>query len=123
MSMTSTEYVRWMPPANGLLPQAPLHSESLLHSVTKKDRPVQGAASDGVLGGGRGDEGETVQTVHEQRWSHLLHAVAIFSFVSPPLMQVLGLMPRSVLAGLFLFMGQQSLCVNPILYRFFQLLT
>ena len=112
-----------LPPANGLLPQAPLHSESLLHSVPKKDRPVQGAAGHNVLGGDRGDEGETVQTVHEQRWSHLLHAVGIFAFVSPPLMHVLGLTPTSVLAGLFLFMGQQSLCTNPILYRFLQLLT
>ena len=32
-------------------------------------------------------------------------------------MRVLGLTPTSVLAGLFLFMGEQSLCVNPVLYR------
>lgn len=108
-----------LPPANGLLPQAPLHSESLLHAaVPKEDRPGQGGETVQAV-----QAVQAVQTVHEQRWSHLLHAAGIFAFVSPPLMQVLGLTPTSVLAGLFLFMGQQSLCTNPILYRFLQLLT
>ncbi|KAI5803623.1 HCO3 transporter family-domain-containing protein [Peziza echinospora] len=97
-----------IPPANGLLPQAPLHSESLLHDE-KIENP------DGTV---------TVrQTVYEQRWSHLLHAIGIFVFVSPPFMKVLGLTPTSVLAGLFIFMGEQSLSVNPILYRFLDILT
>jgi hypothetical protein len=61
--------------------------------------------------------------VHEQRWSHLLHALGILVCVSSPLMHVLGLTPTSVLAGLFLFMGEQSLAVNPILWRIFHLLT
>ncbi|KAK6359902.1 hypothetical protein TWF696_001029 [Orbilia brochopaga] len=93
-----------IPPANGLLPQAPLHSESLLHDEIDK-------------------EGKKVQMVYEQRWSHLLHALGILAFVSPPFMHVLGLTPTSVLAGLFLFMGQQSLSVNPILRRVFEMLT
>lgn len=38
-------------------------------------------------------------------------------------MHVLGLTPTSVLAGLFLYMGEQSLSVNPILFRFFHMLT
>ncbi|PUU73356.1 HCO3 transporter family-domain-containing protein [Tuber borchii] len=82
-----------IPPANGLLPQAPLHSESLLH-----DEAVE-------------------------RWSHHLHAIGIMLFVSPPFMHVLGLIPTSVLVGLFLYMGEQSLSVNPILFRFFNILT
>ena len=97
-----------IPPANGLLPQAPLHSESLLHNEKI-------AHEDGTE--------EVIRTVHEQRWSHLLHAIGILVFVSPPFMKVLGLTPTSVLAGLFLFMGEQSLSVNPILYRFLDLLT
>ncbi|KAI5777663.1 HCO3 transporter family-domain-containing protein [Geopyxis carbonaria] len=98
-----------IPPANGLLPQAPLHSESLLHT----EKPPKDAPADTV----------PVVTVHEQRWSHLLHAVGISAFVAPPLMHVLGLTPTSVLAGLFLFMGEQSLATNPILFRFFNMLT
>jgi hypothetical protein len=77
--------------------------------------------------------------VYEQCWSHLLHAAGILACVSPPLMRVLGLTPTSVLARLFLFMGEQSLavkyvskfehftklipCDSPALYRIFYLLT
>jgi hypothetical protein len=53
-----------------------------------------------------------VQRVYEQRWSSFLHAAAIMLFLSPPFMKVLGLTPTSVLAGLFLFMGEQSLSVK-----------
>ncbi|KAL7270188.1 hypothetical protein RUND412_007116 [Rhizina undulata] len=91
-----------IPPANGLLPQAPLHSESLLHQKKIENE-------DGTV--------KIIHEVYEQRWSHLLHALGIFAFVSPPLMHVLGLTPTSVLAGLFLFMGEQSLAINPILFR------
>ena len=93
-----------IPPANGLLPQAPLHSESLLHTV--RDKGAEDL-----------EPAEPRREVYEQRWSHFLHAAGILVFVSPPLMHVLGLTPTSVLAGLFLFMGEQSLCVNPILRR------
>jgi hypothetical protein len=104
-----------IPPANGLLPQAPLHSESLLHEEKVHKTSPDGESVD--------EGGKTIITVHEQRWSHLLHAIGIFTFVSPPLMHVLGLTPTSVLAGIFLFMGEQSLCTNPILFRFFDCLT
>jgi len=93
-----------IPPANGLLPQAPLHSESLLHTEKEKTTVVVS------------DEGEAefceVERVYEQRWSAFLHAAAILIFISPPLQLVLGLTPTSVLAGLFMFMGEQSLAVK-----------
>ena len=104
-----------IPPANGLLPQAPLHSESLMH-VEKEEHIV-------AVDGEEKVEVRESKRVYEQRWSAFLHAVAILVFISPPFMHVLGLTPTSVLAGLFLFMGEQSLSVNPILYRFFYLLT
>lgn len=93
-----------IPPANGLLPQAPLHSESLMH-IEKET----------VLISVDGEETTVVREVkqvYEQRWSAFLHAGAILAFVSPPLQHVLGLTPTSVLAGLFMFMGEQSLCVK-----------
>jgi hypothetical protein len=37
-------------------------------------------------------------------------------------MRVLGLTPTSVLAGLFLYIGEQSLSVNPIIFRFLYML-
>ncbi|KAL8873556.1 MAG: hypothetical protein Q9174_000994 [Haloplaca sp. 1 TL-2023] len=104
-----------IPPANGLLPQAPLHSESLMHAE-KEEVLIS-------LDGEEKIEFRGVRRVHEQRWSAFLHAGAILVFVSPPFQHVLGLTSTSVLAGLFMFMGEQSLSVNPILYRFFHLLT
>ncbi|KAI9772625.1 MAG: hypothetical protein M1840_000219 [Geoglossum simile] len=105
-----------IPPANGLLPQAPLHSESLMHTVKEE---VTAMSSDGVAR----TEIKEVKRVYEQRWSAFLHAGGILLFISPPFMHVLGLTPTSVLAGLFLFMGEQSLSVNPVLRRFLYLLT
>lgn len=95
-----------IPPANGLLPQAPLHSESLLH-----DEKEMVVVVDDQTGEEKTEE-KIVRRVYEQRWSAFLHAGGIFIFVSPPFMHVLGLTPTSVLAGLFLFMGEQSLSVK-----------
>ncbi|KAL1305881.1 hypothetical protein AAFC00_004030 [Neodothiora populina] len=105
-----------IPPANGLLPQAPLHSESLLHDESEERMVITGDDTERV-------EQKVVRRVYEQRWSTFLQAGAILVFVSPPFMHVLGLTPTSVLAGLFMFMGEQSLSVNPILYRTFHMLT
>ena len=90
-----------IPPANGLLPQAPLHSESLLHNEKEETRLS--------IGGEEEPEVRVVRRVYEQRWSAFLHAGAILIFISPPFQHVLGLTPTSVLAGLFMYMGEQSL--------------
>lgn len=105
-----------IPPANGLLPQAPLHTESLLHYLDEgsAEEHTSGTCTEVV---------RPVARTHEQRYSHLIQAAAILVFVSPPLQGLLGLTQTSVLAGLFMFMGYQSLAVNPILDRIFQLLT
>ena len=93
-----------LPPANGLLPQAPLHSESLLHT---EEEEVQV-----VVTGENKVEVRRTERVYEQRWSAFLHAGVILVFISPPFQLVLGLTPTSVLAGLFMFMGEQSLAVK-----------
>lgn len=93
-----------IPPANGLLPQAPLHSESLMH--TEKEEILISVDGEEKV------EHRDVRRVYEQRWSAFLHAGAILIFVSPPFQHVLGLTPTSVLAGLFMFMGEQSLSVK-----------
>jgi len=106
-----------IPPANGLLPQAPLHSESLIHTSREETTTLDQET------GERRIDFKDVSRVYEQRWSPFLQAGGILLFISPPFQHVLGLTPTSVLAGLFLFMGEQSLAVNPILYRFFYMLT
>lgn len=93
-----------IPPANGLLPQAPLHSESLLHSE-EEDIMTTGSGEEKI-------EIREVKRVYEQRWSAFMHAGAILLFISPPFQHVLGLTPTSVLAGLFMFMGEQSLAIK-----------
>lgn len=103
-----------IPPANGLLPQAPLHSESLVHYVMESPPP----SASGEQGSPR-----PVARTYEQRYSHFIQAALILIFVSPPLQKLLGFTQTSVLAGLFLFMGYQSLSVNPILGRIANLLT
>lgn len=97
-----------IPPSNGLLPQAPLHSESLLH-LEKETTGVSTTGEDKTEEQAKIPE---VRNVYEQRWSAFLHAGAILAFMSPPLQLVLGLTPTSVLAGLFMFMGEQSLAVK-----------
>ena len=93
-----------LPPANGLLPQAPLHSESLMYA--------KGELFQVTVGREEKVEKRKITRVCEQRWSSFLHAGGILLFVSPPFMKVLGLTPTSVLAGLFLFMGEQSLSIK-----------
>ncbi|GAB7348769.1 hypothetical protein MBLNU459_g7498t1 [Dothideomycetes sp. NU459] len=105
-----------IPPSNGLLPQAPLHSESLMHDETEERMVINADGSEQL-------EPRVVSRVYEQRWSAFLQAAGILIFTSPPFMHVLGLTPTSVLAGLFIFMGEQSLVVNPILYRTLYALT
>ncbi|SMQ48587.1 unnamed protein product [Zymoseptoria tritici ST99CH_3D7] len=110
-----------VPPSNGLLPQSPLHSESLLH--TDKDEEE---FEEDILIDRYGIEHlvrKPVSRVYEQRWSKMIQSLAILACIAPPLQKVLGLTPKSVLAGLFMFMGQQSLFTNPILSRTLDLLT
>ncbi|KJZ75954.1 hypothetical protein HIM_04778 [Hirsutella minnesotensis 3608] len=105
-----------IPPANGLLPQAPLHSESLLYYETVETGPQSGDESPR-------EPAHRVPRTHEQRYSAFFQAALILIFVSPPFQRLLGLAQTSVLAGLFLFMGYQSLSVNPILERVANILT
>lgn len=100
-----------IPPANGLLPQAPLHSESLMYCAHEETS----SAGTSVV--------RTVSRTYEQRYSHLIQGALILTFTSPPFQKALGFTPTSVLAGLFMFMGYQSLLVNPILPRIAHILT
>jgi hypothetical protein len=107
-----------IPPANGLLPQAPLHSESLLHVEDEPSSSEPEPEQDFELSPNR-----KASFVYEQRYSHFLQAAMILIFITPPFQRLLGLTPTSVLAGLFMFMGYQSLSVNPLLQRVGYLLT
>lgn len=55
-----------IPPANGLIPQAPLHSESLMHTESEEHTVI--VDSEEKI------ERRQVRRVYEQRWSAFLHA-------------------------------------------------
>ncbi|GAB5362019.1 hypothetical protein AAMO2058_000762200 [Amorphochlora amoebiformis] len=97
-----------IPPTNGLIPQAPLHTKSLAEYVS--------------VGEGR-DRREVVKTVHEQRVSNFSQAVLIGIMLAPPLLGVLKLIPRAALDGLFLFMGFASFPGNQFAERVVLLVT
>ena len=95
-----------LPFPNGLIPQAPFHTESLC--VTKAVRTDEKNANGAV--------GYTYEATHvvEQRVSNLAQGLLTLGTMSGPLLIVLHLIPQGVLAGLFFVMGVQALEANGI---------
>lgn len=84
------------PAPNGLIPQAPLHTYSLVVEDFKTGRP---------------------ESVVEQRFTNTAQGAATFVMMSGPLLVVLGLIPQAILAGLFFIMGISGLHGNIITNR------
>ncbi|PHH91822.1 hypothetical protein CDD83_10171 [Cordyceps sp. RAO-2017] len=95
-----------LPFPNGLIPQAPFHTESLC--ITK---PVKELDEKGEDKGGY-----TFEATHvvEQRVSNLAQGLLTLGTMTGPLLFVLHLVPHGVLAGLFFVMGVQALEANGI---------
>ncbi|KAI1341990.1 HCO3 transporter family-domain-containing protein [Xylariaceae sp. FL0016] len=99
-----------LPFPNGLIPQAPFHTESLC--VTK----VEVDEGDGAAEGGDSKGHYHFRRTHvvEQRVSNLVQGLLTLGTMSGPLLVVLHLIPQAVLAGLFFIMGYQALEGNGI---------
>ncbi|KAL3957605.1 hypothetical protein ACCO45_008183 [Purpureocillium lilacinum] len=99
-----------LPFPNGLIPQAPFHTESLC--VTKAVR----AGDDDDKARDRGVAAYTFEATHvvEQRVSNLAQGLLTLGTMTGPLLVVLHLIPHGVLAGLFFIMGFQALEANGI---------
>ena len=95
-----------LPFPNGLIPQAPFHTESLC--VTKAVHETDEK--------GEGTGKYTYERVHvvEQRVSNLAQGLLTLGTMTGPLLVVLHLIPQGVLAGLFFIMGFQALQANGI---------
>ncbi len=123
-----------LPAPNGLVPQAPVHTETL--SVMKqfdvdeapgseKNAWVQG---DSVLGRSVGEKRRyrrrnvVVTRVVEQRLSHLGVGLLCVASLSPPFQTALGLMPRALFAGIFILVGWASIESNGIIKKTLSLL-
>ncbi|MCJ1244116.1 hypothetical protein MMC30_001314 [Trapelia coarctata] len=95
-----------IPFPNGLIPQAPFHTNSLC--VTKQ------VLDDAETTKGKGHTTRVVDHVVEQRVSNLAQGLLTLGTMTGPLLVVLHLIPQGVLAGLFFIMGIQALEANGI---------
>lgn len=95
-----------IPFPNGLIPQAPFHTNSLC--VTRQ------VSTDSESDSSKGHPTRIVDHVVEQRFSNLAQGLLTLGTMSGPLLVVLHLIPQAVLAGLFFIMGVQALEGNGI---------
>ncbi|KAI9717776.1 MAG: hypothetical protein M1812_004505 [Candelaria pacifica] len=93
-----------IPFPNGLIPQAPFHTNSLCvtRQVSDDDEEHKGKTQ------------RVVDHVVEQRVSNLAQGLLTLGTMTGPLLVVLHLIPQGVLAGLFFLMGVQALEGNGI---------
>ncbi|KNZ73018.1 Putative transporter [Termitomyces sp. J132] len=89
-----------LPAPNGLIPQAPIHTTSLL-----------------VMG-----HPQVPVSVVEQRVSNLAQGSLCLVLLTGPFLHILNLIPRGVLAGLFWYMGVDALRGNGITQKIFYFL-
>lgn len=106
-----------IPLPNGLIPQAPFHTQSL---CVTKSVPVNDGPSDADK-----PTRYTRVTTHvvEQRVSNLAQGLLFLVTMTGPLLTVLHLIPQGVLAGLFFVMGVQALMGNGITLKLLFLLS
>ncbi|RGP71900.1 hco3- transporter family [Fusarium sporotrichioides] len=106
-----------LPMPNGLVPQAPVHTDSLtVYETDLKIIPIP--------------EGEDTEirrpvvraaAVVEQRVSHFLMGLGLIGTMTGPLLVVLHTMPAAVFAGVFFVVGWGSIESNGILQKFIYL--
>lgn len=82
-----------IPAPNGLIPQAPLHTESLVVHDLKTGKAI---------------------SVVEQRVTNTLQGLFTFVLMTKPFLVVLGLIPQAVLSGLFFIMALTGLHNNAV---------
>jgi len=92
-----------IPAPNGLIPQAPLHVQS--------------------LASGHKDPNTGLETIVDQRLTNFLQGLATIGMMTGPLLIVLHLVPQGVLAGLFFMMGVPGLINNELIRRLKLLVT
>ncbi|KAF2850063.1 hypothetical protein T440DRAFT_468760 [Plenodomus tracheiphilus IPT5] len=106
-----------LPLPNGLVPQAPVHTDSLTIYST---RLTITKTTDGAE---LRRPNVVATAVVEQRISHFLMGMAIWGTMSGPLLTVLHTMPAAVFAGVFFVVGWGSIESNGIVTKITYLLT
>jgi len=99
-----------LPAPNGLIPQAPIHTASLVTwgqpMNNKRDEEGGVDTEKSREGDGKSDSREVPTSVVEQRVSNLAQGAMCLVLLTSPFLHVLSLVPRGTLAGL--------LYVNPL---------
>ncbi|CAE6437773.1 unnamed protein product [Rhizoctonia solani] len=121
-----------IPAPNGLIPQAPMHTESLVVMGVRRKDDAEKLSTDGanrqenyklneVQNYEPRDAAETNTLVEEhpiavveQRVSNLAQGALCLVLMTGPFQHVLGLVPRGVLAGLFWYMGSDHLRISAV---------
>lgn len=107
-----------LPAPNGLVPQAPVHTESLsVEKLVMVDADNKEMHDPSI-----GSTKVVRVRVVEQRVSHLAMGLLTLGTMSRPLLVVLGLMPRALFAGIFILVGWASIESNPIILNTLYLL-
>ena len=91
-----------IPPCNGLIPQAPLHTKSLCVFSSAENK---------------------VDRVYEIRYSNFFQALLTGIVCFKPFLTILGKIPKASLDGLFIFMALSSLGGNELWDRFVLLIS
>lgn len=112
-----------LPAPNGLVPQAPVHTETLsVYNQVEKHNVDKRIARETLSKTKR--KMRTVKQQHivnvrvvENRLSHLIIGLMTLGTMTRPLLVVLGTMPRAVFAGIFILVGWASIERNSITLR------
>ncbi|SPC66955.1 related to BOR1 - boron efflux transporter [Ustilago sp. UG-2017b] len=112
-----------LPAPNGLVPQAPVHTETLsVYAQVEKDDHTKRIANETFSKNKR--KMKTVKQHHivnvrvvETRLSHFIIGLLTLGTMTRPLLVVLGTMPRAVFAGIFILVGWASIERNNITMR------
>ncbi|KAH0586119.1 hypothetical protein H2248_007387 [Termitomyces sp. 'cryptogamus'] len=131
-----------LPAPNGLIPQAPIHTTSLLvmgHPLKKRDveqdTTIIGSGAQTPFPPTDADKARVTElsslnkmisevpvSVVEQRVSNLAQGSLCLVLLTGPFLHILNLIPRGVLAGLFWYMGVDALRGNGITQKIFYFL-
>ena len=117
-----------LPAPNGLVPQAPVNSESLsvVHRIEAQFDATEGIVSEVDYADWKERtktnrdriEHKVVRTaIVEQRVSHIAIGLLTLGTMTRPLLVCLGLMPRALFAGVFLVVGWGSIEGNGITHK------
>jgi len=113
-----------IPLPNGLVPQAPVHTDSLTEykdTLTRsKEKDIEPEDNDWVQ---HNRKVVNATIVREQRISHFLMALALVGFMTGPLLDVLHTMPRALFAGVFWAVGFSGLTAMNITQNILYCLT